>query len=202
MASPRQLSSLRKVRRIDYERSTPMAWPLIDAMVYALDDPTGTRMRHTCMGRPGATPNDSCSPDTLSSMYTRRPRSADVSDHQQRPVAFRSCWKRLGVQPAGPLISGEDDRLTRAFLEPLRRGFVLRGEALSDWVSSDSDDLNEFVADFGRRRTDRVSRWLPLSPSSRQIARSISHLLYRLRDSAEVVVHNNEPGSQDRRGTH
>lgn len=25
---------------------------------------------------------------------------------------------------------------------------MLRGEALSDWVSSDSDDLNEFVADF------------------------------------------------------
>ncbi|HMS74624.1 hypothetical protein [Gordonia sp. (in: high G+C Gram-positive bacteria)] len=34
------------------------------------------------------------------------------------------------------------------FLDVLGKGYVLRGDALSEWVSSESDDLDAFVTEF------------------------------------------------------
>lgn len=76
-----------KVRRIDYELDAD-GLALIDAMVYALDDPTDPHAPHAWEDR--ATAEQLMLARYLSSMYTVDLRSADVSDHQQRPAAFRS----------------------------------------------------------------------------------------------------------------
>ena len=179
-----------KVRRIDYALDAD-GLALIDAMVYALDDPTDPHAPHTWEDR-------SRDPERL--MLARYQSSRYTVDHDLQTYQITNSGllrsgllKRLESSPQA-LHSSLDKMIAshEAFLEALRRGFVLRGEALSDWVSSDSDDLNEFVAEFDDDEQIESVDGYHLSELKADVESDIT-LLYRLRDLAEVVVHNNEP---------
>ena len=70
-----------------------------------------------------------------------------------------SLLKRLGVQSQALYTS-----LTKmiesheVFLDVLGKGYVLRGDALSEWVSSESDDLDAFVTGVRQRPANRIHR--------------------------------------------
>lgn len=179
-----------KVRRIDYELDAD-GLALIDAMVYALDDPTDPHAPHAWEDR-SRDPERLMLARYLSSMYTV---DHDLQTYQitNSGLLRSGLLKRLESSPQA-LHSSLEKMIAshEAFLEALRRGFVLRGEALSDWVSSDSDDLNEFVADFDDDEQIESVDGYHLSELKADVESDIA-LLYRLRDLAEVVVHNNEP---------
>lgn len=179
-----------KVRRIDYELDAD-GLALIDAMVYALDDPTDPHAPRAWEDR-SRDPERLMLARYLSSMYTV---DHDLQTYQitNSGLLRSGLLKRLESSPQA-LHSSLEKMIAshEAFLEALRRGFVLRGEALSDWVSSDSDDLNEFVAEFDDDEQIESVDGYHLSELKADVESDIA-LLYRLRDLAEVVVHNNEP---------
>ena len=179
-----------KVRRIDYELDAD-GLALIDAMVYALDDPTDPQAPHAWEDR-SRDPERLMLARYLSSMYTV---DHDLQTYQitNSGLLRSGLLKRLESSPQA-LHSSLEKMIAshEAFLEALRRGFVLKGEALSEWVSSDSDDLNEFVAEFDDDEQIESVDGYHLSELKADVESDIA-LLYRLRDLAEVVVHNNEP---------
>lgn len=179
-----------KVRRIDYALDKD-GLALIDAMVYALDDPTDPQA-------PQAWEDRSRDPDRLmlarylSSMYTV---DHDLQTYQitNSGLLRSGLLKRLESSPHALHSSLEKMIASHlAFLDAIRRGFVLKGEALNEWVSSDSDDLDEFVAEFDDDDKIESVDGYHLSELKADVECDIA-LLYRLRDLAEVVVHNNEP---------
>lgn len=179
-----------KVRRIDYELDAD-GLALIDAMVYALDDPTDPQAPHAWEDR-SRDPERLMLARYLSSMYTV---DHDLQTYQitNSGLLRSGLLKRLESSPQA-LHSSLDKMIGshEAFLQALRRGFVLRGEALSEWVSSDSDDLDEFVAEFDDDEKIESVDGYHLSELKADVESDIA-LLCRLRDLAEVVVHNNEP---------
>ncbi len=179
-----------KVRRIDYALDAD-GLALIDAMVYALDDPTDPHAPHAWEDR-SRDPKRLMLARYLSSMYTV---DHDLQTYQitNSGLLRSGLLKRLESSPQAlhssleKMIASHD-----AFLQALRRGFVLRGEALSEWVSSDSDDLDEFVAEFDDDEQIESIDGYHLSELKADVESDIA-LLCRLRDLAEVVVNNNEP---------
>lgn len=179
-----------KVRRIDYVLDAD-GLALIDAMVYALDDPTDPHAPHAWEDR-SRDPERLMLARYLSSMYTV---DHDLQTYQitNSGLLRSGLLKRLESSPQALHSSLEKMVASHeTFLEALRRGFVLRGEALSEWVSSDSDDLDEFVAEFDDDEQIESVDGYHLSELKADIESDIA-LLYRLRDLAEVVVKNNEP---------
>jgi len=179
-----------KVRRIDYVLDAD-GLALIDAMVYALDDPTDPHAPHAWEDR-SRDPERLMLARYLSSMYTV---DHDLQTYQitNSGLLRSGLLKRLESSPHALHSSLEKMVASHeTFLEALRRGFVLRGEALSEWVSSDSDDLDEFVAEFDDDEQIESVDGYHLSELKADVESDIA-LLYRLRDLAEVVVKNNEP---------
>ena len=179
-----------KVRRIDYDVDAD-GLALIDAMVYALDDPTNPHAPHAWAER-SRDPGRLMLARYLSSMYTL------ANDLQQYEITnaglLRSgLLKRLESSPQALRTSLEGMISSHeAFLDALRRGHVLRGEALAEWVSSDSDDLDEFVAEFDdAAQVDSVAGYH--SAELEADVRSDIALLQRLRDLATAVVVGAEP---------
>lgn len=137
-----------KVRRIDYDLDAD-GLTLIDAMVYALDDPTDPHAPRAWEDR-SRDPKRLMLARYLSSMYTV---DHDLQEYQITNAGLlrSGLLKRLESSPQALHASLEKMIVSHeAFLEALGKGFVLKGEALSEWVSSDSDDLAEFVAEFDR----------------------------------------------------
>lgn len=179
-----------KVRRIDYDLDDA-GLELIDVMVYALDDPDDP---HT----PRAWADRSIDPGRLmlarylSSRYTVDRnlleyqvanagllRSGLLKRLESSPVALHASLERM-------IVSHE------AFLDALSRGHVLKGDALNDWVSSDSDDLDAFVEAFDDEdQVDTVNGY-HLTELEADVRSDIA-LLRRLRDLAAAVLTGNEP---------
>jgi len=81
-----------------------------------------------------------------------------------------------------------------AFLSALGKGYVLKGEALSDWVSSDSDDLDEFVAEFDGDAESQIEPTSGYHLSELEAdVRSDIDLLRHLLDLTNVVLAGDEP---------
>lgn len=178
------------VRRIDYDLS-PEGIALIDGMVTALDDPTDPKA-------PSAWHDRSRDPKVLmlarylSSMYTV---DHDLQSYQiSNTGLLRSgLLKRLESSPHA-LAASLERMITshEVFLDALHNGFVLRGEALSDWLSSDSDDLNEFVEEFDNNdQIDSVDGY-HLAELMSDVKSDIA-LLRELHAAAEAVVTASEP---------
>lgn len=135
-----------EVRRIDYTIDAD-GLALIDAMVYALDDPTDPHAPHAWQDR-SRDPQRLMLARYLSSMYTI---DHDLQEYQITNAGLlrSGLLKRLESSPHALHASLEKMIVShQAFLAALDKGYVLKGEALSEWVSSDSDELDEFVAEF------------------------------------------------------
>ncbi len=178
------------MRRIEYDLDAD-GLALIDAMVYALDDPTDP---HT----PRAWEERSRDPKRL--MLARYLSSMYTVDHDLRQYQITNAGllrsgllKRLESSPHA-LHSSLEKMITshEAFLDALGRGYVLKGEALSEWVSSDSDDLDEFVAEFDADDQIESVDGYHLAELQADVESDIA-LLCELRDLAEVVVDGIEP---------
>jgi hypothetical protein len=180
-----------KVRRIDYELDDN-GLALIDAMVYALDDPTDLHAPRGWEDR-SRDPKRLMLARYLSSMYTV---DHDLQEYQitNSGLLRSGLLKRLESSPHA-LHSSLEKMINshEAFLDALRRGFVLKGEALSDWVSSESDDLDEFVAEFDDEdhQIEPIAGY-HLSELKADVESDIA-LLCELRDLAAVVVQGVEP---------
>ena len=125
-----------KVRRIDYDLDND-GLALIDAMVYALDDPTDPYTPRAWEDR-ALDPKRLMLARYLSSMYTVE---HDLQEYQiSNAGLLRSgLLKRLESSPQALHASLEKMIVSHeSFLEALGKGYVLKGEALSEWVSSDS----------------------------------------------------------------
>ncbi|MCG5434540.1 SNF2-related protein [Mycobacterium sp. MYCO198283] len=182
-----------KVRRIDYGLDAD-GLALIDAMVYALDDPTDPHAPRAWEER-SRDPRRLMLARYLSSMYTL---DHDLQTYQiSNAGLLRSgLLKRLESSPQALHASLEKMITSHAgFLDALGRGFVLKGEALSDWVSSDSDDLDDFVADFDDADQIESSDGYHLAELRADVESDIA-LLGDLRDLAAVVVAGIEPKAQ------
>lgn len=179
-----------KVRRIDYDLEAD-GIALIDAMVYALDDPTNPHAPRAWEDR-SRDPNRLMLARYLSSMYTV---DHDLLEYQiSNAGLLRSgLLKRLESSPQALHASLERMIVSHeAFLDALQRGFVLKGEALSDWVSSDSDDLDEFVAEFDADDQIESADGYHLAELTADVESDIT-LLRQLSDLAKVVVEDAEP---------
>lgn len=182
-----------KVRRLDYALDAD-GLALIDAMVYALDDPTDPHAPRA-WGERSRDSKRLMLARYLSSMYTV---DHDLQEYQiSNAGLLRSgLLKRLESSPHALL--GSLERMIAShegFLEAIDRGFVLKGEALSEWVSSDSDDLDEFVAEFDKDDQIESVDGYHLTELNADVKSDIA-LLRELRDLAAVVVDGTEPKVQ------
>jgi len=179
-----------KVRRIDYDLDND-GIALIDAMVYALDDPTDPHAHRAWEDR-SRDPKRLMLARYLSSMYTV---DHDLQEYQITNVGLlrSGLLKRLESSPqalhaslAKMIVSHE------AFLDAFGKGYVLKGDALSDWVSSDSDDLDEFVAEFDNDEQIESADGYHSVELEADVRSDIA-LLGGLRDLTAVVVSGVEP---------
>lgn len=179
-----------KVRRIDYDLDTD-GLALIDAMVHALDDPTDPHTPRAWQDR-ALDSNRLMLARYLSSMYTV---AHDLQEYQiSNAGLLRSgLLKRLESSPQALHASLEKMIASHeSFLKALGKGFVLKGEALSEWVSSDSDDLDEFVLQFDKDDQIESVDGYHLTELQADVESDIK-LLRDLRDLAEVVIEGIEP---------
>ncbi|AZT97716.1 helicase-related protein [Brevibacterium aurantiacum] len=179
-----------KVRRIDYDLNND-GLALIDAMVYALDDPTDPHTLRAWEDR-ALDPKQLMLARYLSSMYTV---DHDLQEYQiSNAGLLRSgLLKRLESSPQALHASLEKMIVSHeTFLEALGKGYVLKGEALNEWVSSDSDDLDEFVQDFDKDDQIESVDGYHFTELKADVESDIK-LLHDLRDLAGVVVEVNEP---------
>jgi len=180
-----------KVRRIDYALDDD-GLALIDAMVYALDDPTDPHAPRAWEDR-SRDPQRLMLARYLSSMYTL---DHDLQEYQiaNSGLLRSGLLKRLESSPHA-LHSSLEKMIAshEVFLDAIRRGFVLKGEALSDWTSSESDDLDDFVAEFDDvdHQIESVDSY-HLSELKADVESDIS-LLCELRDLAAMVIKGSEP---------
>jgi hypothetical protein len=179
-----------KVRRIEYAIDVD-GLALIDAMVYALDDPTDRHASRAWEER-SRDPKRLMLARYLSSMYTV---DHDLQEYQiSNAGLLRSgLLKRLESSPHALHASLEKMIVSHeAFLKALGKGFVLKGEALSEWVSSDSDDLDEFVLEFDKDDQIESVDGYHLVELNGDVQSDIA-LLRELRDLAAVVIQGTEP---------
>ena len=179
-----------KVRRIDYDLDDD-GLALIDAMVYALDDPTDPHAPRAWEDR-SIDPKRLMLARYLSSMYTV---DHDLQEYQiSNAGLLRSgLLKRLESSPQALHASLEKMIVSHeSFLDALGKGYVLKGEALSEWVTSDSDDLDEFVLEFDKDDQIESVDGYHLTELLADVDSDIT-LLRELRDLAAVVVDGVEP---------
>ncbi|GAB48032.1 hypothetical protein MOPEL_033_00020 [Mobilicoccus pelagius NBRC 104925] len=180
-----------KVRRIDYDLNEA-GLVLIDAMVYALDDPTDPQA-HTSWEDRSVDPNRLMLARYMSSRYTL---DQDLLEYQITNAGLlrSGLLKRLESSPdalhtsLGRMVTSHE-----AFLAALNKGWVLKGEALSEWVSSESDDLDSFVEAFDdeNEQVEPASGY-HLTELEADVRSDIS-VLRRLRDLAAVAIEGTEP---------
>lgn len=179
-----------KVRRIEYDLTTD-GIDLIDAMVYALDDPTDPHAPRAWQDRV-RDPQRLMLARYLSSMYTI---DHDLQQYEISNVGLlrSALLKRLESSPHALHDSLERMIVSHeVFLKALGEGYVLKGEALAEWVSSDSDDLDEFVAEFDD--DDQVAAISGFHATELDAdVRSDIALLYELLDLTRVVIDGHEP---------
>lgn len=135
------------VRRIDYDLDKA-GLDLVDAVIYALDPP-----------------DDGDPPDPAKLTLARYTPSAyrltgDVQGYQVSNAGLlrSALLKRLESSPQA--LRSTLRTLMNAhqtFLDAFSKGWVLIGDALSEWGSSESEDLDEYIAELDQDKTDQVS---------------------------------------------
>lgn len=182
-----------KVRRIDYPLSD-LDLQLIDAVVYALDDPTD--------------------PHSMRGWQDRvvDPKRLMLARYLSGAYAIGHDLESYEISNAGLLRSGLLKRLEsspqalhttltkmiashEAFLVALEQGWVLRGDALSEWVAAESDDLDGFLADFDDRDQAARADGFQVKALATDVTTDLV-LLRELADLAVKVIGAGEPKAQ------
>lgn len=142
------------LERLDY-RLDEAGRELLDAVVYALDSPDD-QLGPVYDGRVD-------DPDRLllaryvPSAYNVENEPAEAYQLSNAGLLRSGLLKRLESSPValsktlGRLIAGH-----QAFLDALDAGWVLAGEALREWTSTEADDFDEFLAALDDRRSTQA----------------------------------------------
>lgn len=189
-----QVISLRfpqpRVRRIDYPLDDA-GKDLIDSVVRALNDPNDAASVTLWRDRQR-------DPDRLMlarytpSMYAT---SQNLQEYEIRNAGLlrSALLKRLESSPHALSASLTNMIASQeAFLGAMTQGHVLTGEALTDWVASDSDDLDAFVSTLARLDKAQSTDGYHAAELEADV-RSDIELLTRLREQAQQVVAGQEP---------
>lgn len=180
-----------KVRRIDYELDDS-GDELIDRVVYALDLPEDTPLVSKYSER---------KQDSGRLMLARYTSSAyslteDIEGYQVSNVGLlrSALLKRLESSPRalantlGVLVAAH-----KAFLDGMEKGYILRGEALRDWASSESDDLEAFVASLDEEKNQAEIIGGFHHEALREDVETDLALLEELRALAEIAAGDGDP---------
>jgi len=182
------------VRRINYSVDEE-GLALIDAVVYALDDPTDPHQARSWEDR-SRDPKKLMLARYLSSMYTR---DRDLENFEISNVGLlrSNLLKRLESSPQA-LAASLDKMIAShvSFLAALDLGYVLKADALSEWVSSDSDDLDEFLAEFDSEDQVESADGYQVELLHADVEEDIT-LLQTLRKLAQRVIDGAETKSQE-----
>jgi Helicase conserved C-terminal domain/PLD-like domain/SNF2-related domain len=179
-----------KVRRIEYDLDAD-GIALIDAMVYALDDPTDPHTPRD-WGERSRDPKRLMLARYLSSRYTV---DHDLQQYQITNAGLLRSGLLKRLESSSHALHSSLEKMIgshEVFLEALRRGYVLRSEALSEWVSSESDDLDAFVAEFDVDDQIELVDGYHLTELQTDVESDIT-LLCELRDLARVVIDRDDP---------
>ncbi|EPR77226.1 helicase, SNF2 family [Leifsonia rubra CMS 76R] len=181
-----------KVRRVDYDLDDS-GRELIDRVVYALDLPEDTPM---------VAMYDERKQDPNRLVLARYTASAYSIDHDLESYQISNVGllrsallKRLESSPhalantLGVLVGAH-----KVFLDGLDKGYVLRGGALREWASSESDDLDEFVQNLDEDDSDQAQERDSFHHQALQEdVESDLALLEELRELALATIADGEP---------
>jgi len=184
-----------KVRRIDYDLDAS-GIALIDAMIYALDLPDFDDP-HDLYRKQSTDPDRLILARYVTSAY-RLDNAMEAYQLSNAGLLRSAMLKRLESSPHA--LRATLDTLIRAhetFLDGLAKGYVLIGEALREWGSSDSDDLDEFVKALDADDRDQAQ---PVAQyridQLRGDVESDLELLRRLRVMTEQTIADGEPKAE------
>ncbi len=184
-----------KVRRIDYDLDASDI-VLIDAMIYALDLPDFDDP-HDLYLKQSVDPERLILARYVTSAY-RLDNAMEAYQLSNAGLLRSAMLKRLESSPHA--LRATLDTLIRAhetFLDAMSKGYVLIGEALREWGSSDSDDLDEFVKALDVDDKDQAQ---PVAQyrldQLRADVSSDLELLGRLRAMTEQTIADGEPKTE------
>lgn len=144
-----------RVRRVDYELS-PEGEALVSAVLIALKIDEKEDLYSAYSSAKG-------DPDRLMmarytpSRYLRGAAAVERIQIQNAGLLRSALLKRL--ESSASALSNTIQTLMishKKFIEGIEAGFVLEGEALREWVSSDSDDLEEALADLDEKALNKA----------------------------------------------
>jgi superfamily II DNA or RNA helicase len=182
-----------RVRRVDYDLGTAMP-TAFDMLATAL----GARLPDTQAGT-GAVllgaPGEILSLARYVPSRFRTGASSGEQYEQQNAGLLRSVLLKRFESSAyafrcttGKLIASHD-----RFLTALDRGIVLTGDALRDWTSSDSDDINEFLSAYANEVGSARGAAGYRADELRAAVMADRDLLQRLHDAVQVLPWDQDP---------
>lgn len=141
-----------KLHRLDYEMDE-LGDQLVDAVVFALEE-DGDELRYEQRRRePGRLMLSRYTPGA----YTTDNRAAESFQVANAGLLRSGLLKRLESSPAA--LASTLGRLIDAhwaFLTALSEGYVVTGEALSEWTSSDTDEFDDFLQKLDEKEKAQV----------------------------------------------
>ena len=179
------------LKRLDYDLNQE-GLDLVEALVYALDNSEEDALRYQERQRD---PNR-----LLLARYTSGAWHIEADhefDYQVSNAGLlrSTLLKRLESSPTALFNTlGKMMDSHRAFLEALRGGMVLAGEALREWTASDDEDLDEFLAGLDDRASAGADEAGDYHAAElREDVESDLELLGRLRERAGAVAEGPDP---------
>lgn len=177
-----------RVRRIDYELSAE-GKILVDAVLESLTIDENDDL-YSAYSSAKANPNRLMMARYTPSRYLRKSGGVERIQIQNAGLLRSALLKRL--ESSARALSFTIETLIvshERFIQGINAGFVLEGEALREWVSSDSDDLDQAVAELDEKAQQKVR---PVSDYYIEAlladAQSDLDLLRRLQDLADKAL--------------
>ena len=178
------------LHRLDYELEDAGA-ALLDAVTLALDDADHD-------GAPAHDPERLVLARYTPGLYRRSPGQEQQYQLSNAGLLRSALLKCLESSPAALLATLNTlSRSHEAFLSALDRGWVLIGEALRDWIASDTEDLESHIAWLDSQEKSGAA------PATEYRAerlaadvRSDLALLHRLRTLAEAATAGEDPKAE------
>ena len=144
-----------RVRRIDYDLSAE-GKILVDAVLESLTIDDNDDL-YSAYSSAKANPNRLMMARYTPSRYLRKSGGVERIQIQNAGLLRSALLKRL--ESSARALSFTIETLIvshERFIKGINAGFVLEGEALREWVSSDSDDLDEALAELDEKAQQKV----------------------------------------------
>lgn len=186
-----------RVRRIDYDLSDEGAL-LVDAVLEALRIDENDDL-YSAYSSAKANPDRLMMARYTPSRYLRKSSGVERIQIQNAGLLRSALLKRL--ESSARALSFTLETLIGShekFIQGISAGFILEGEALREWVSSDSDDLDDALAELDEKAQQKVR---PVADYYIEAllsdAQSDLYLLQRLQKLADAALTQIDPKFQE-----